>query len=62
MNAAVMKDAWSIAMLISGALFAAGIIPIAWERAPAWRTADSGPSSVLRSPTRQVAVPNAGGV
>ena len=35
-----MKDSWSIAMLISGALFAAGIIPITWERAPAWRTAD----------------------
>lgn len=35
-----MKDSWSIAMLITGALFAAGIIPIAWERAPAWRTAD----------------------
>lgn len=35
-----MKDSWSIAMLISGALFVAGVVPIAWERAPAWRTAD----------------------
>ena len=28
-------------MLISGALFAAGVVPIAWERAPAWRAADT---------------------
>lgn len=35
-----MNDSWSIAMLICGALFAAGAVPIAWERAPAWRTAD----------------------
>lgn len=35
-----MNDSWSIAMLISGALFAAGAVPVAWERAPAWRTAD----------------------
>lgn len=34
-----MKEAWSIVMLISGALFAAGTVPIAWERAPAWRGA-----------------------
>jgi len=34
-----MKEPWSIAMLISGALFAAGSVPIAWERAPAWRAA-----------------------
>ena len=34
-----MNDSWSIAMLISGALFAAGAVPVAWERAPAWRTA-----------------------
>jgi len=37
-----MKEPWSIAMLISGALFAAGVVPIAWERAPAWRAADHG--------------------
>jgi hypothetical protein len=35
-----MKDSWSIAMLISGALFVAGIVSVAWERAPAWRTVD----------------------
>ncbi len=35
-----MKEAWSIAMLISGALFIAGVFPITWERAPAWRAAD----------------------
>jgi hypothetical protein len=35
-----MHEAWSIAMLISAALFAAGVVPIAWERAPAWRAAD----------------------
>jgi Domain of unknown function (DUF1772) len=35
-----MRETWSIAMLISSALFAAGVIPIAWERAPAWRAAD----------------------
>jgi len=27
-------------MLISGSLFAAGVVSIAWERAPAWRAAD----------------------
>jgi hypothetical protein len=27
-------------MLISAGLFAAGVVPIAWERAPAWRAAD----------------------
>ena len=35
-----MQEAWTIAMLISGALFSGGIVPIAWERAPAWRAAD----------------------
>lgn len=29
----------TIAMLISGGLFAGGVVPIAWERASAWRTA-----------------------
>jgi hypothetical protein len=35
-----MSEPWSIVMLISGALFIAGVVPIAWERAPAWRAAD----------------------
>jgi hypothetical protein len=35
-----MRETWSIVMLISAALFAAGVVPIAWERAPAWRAAD----------------------
>ena len=35
-----MQEAWSIVMLISGALFIAGVFPIAYERAPAWRRAD----------------------
>lgn len=35
-----MREAWSIVMLISGALFLSGVVPIAWERAPAWRAAD----------------------
>jgi hypothetical protein len=30
-----MRESWSIVMLITGALFAAGVVPIAWERAPA---------------------------
>ena len=34
-----MKEVLSIVMVISGALFAAGVVPIAWERAPAWRAA-----------------------
>ena len=36
-----MSETWSIVMLISGALFAAGVVPIAWERAPAWRATDT---------------------
>lgn len=36
-----MRETWSILMLIGGALFVAGVVPIAWERAPAWRAADS---------------------
>jgi hypothetical protein len=35
-----MRQAWSIVMLIGGALFVAGVVPIAWERAPAWRAAE----------------------
>jgi hypothetical protein len=28
--------------MIGAALFTAGVVPIAWERAPAWRAADDG--------------------
>jgi hypothetical protein len=35
-----MSELWTIAMLISGGLFAGGVVLIAWERVPAWRTAD----------------------
>ena len=35
------SEAWSILMLISGALLVAGVVPIAWERAPWWRAADN---------------------
>lgn len=35
-----MSEAWSIVMLLNGALFTAGVIPVAWERALAWRAAD----------------------
>lgn len=35
-----MKETWSIIMLLSGALFAGGMVPIVLERAPAWRAAD----------------------
>jgi hypothetical protein len=37
-----MREPSSIVMLIAGALFAAGVLPIAWERASAWCAADSG--------------------
>jgi Domain of unknown function (DUF1772) len=37
-----MREAWSIVMLIGAALFVAGVVPIAWERAPAWHAADAG--------------------
>ena len=35
-----MKETWSIIMLVSGALLAGGMMPVALERAPAWRDAD----------------------
>jgi Domain of unknown function (DUF1772) len=35
-----MTDVWAITMLISGALFAGGVVSIAWERLPAWRAAE----------------------
>jgi Anthrone oxygenase len=33
-----MNDVWAIMMMISGGLFAGGVVSIAWERSPAWRT------------------------
>jgi hypothetical protein len=36
-----MTETWSVVMLISAGLFVSGVVPIAWERAPAWRAADS---------------------
>jgi hypothetical protein len=35
-----MSDLLAIPMLISGGLFAGGVVSIAWERIPAWRKAD----------------------
>jgi Anthrone oxygenase len=35
-----MNDWWALPMLITGGLFAGGVVTIAWERIPAWRTAD----------------------
>jgi Domain of unknown function (DUF1772) len=35
-----MTATWSVVMLISAGLFVAGVVPIAFERAPAWRAAD----------------------
>jgi hypothetical protein len=35
-----MSELWTIAMLISGGLFAGGVVSIAWERVPAWRATD----------------------
>jgi hypothetical protein len=35
-----MTDVWATSMLISGALFAGGVVSIAWERLPAWRAAE----------------------
>jgi len=34
-----MNKVSSIVMLVSAALFVAGVVPIAWERAPVWRAA-----------------------
>jgi Domain of unknown function (DUF1772) len=31
---------WAIPMLITGGLFAGGVVSIAWERIPAWRSAE----------------------
>jgi hypothetical protein len=35
-----MSEWWAVAMLVSGGLFAGGVISIAWERIPAWRRSD----------------------
>jgi hypothetical protein len=35
-----MRELSTIVMLISGGLFAGGVLLIAWERVPAWRAAD----------------------
>lgn len=35
-----MSQWWAIPMLLSGGLFAGGVVSIAWERVPAWRDAD----------------------
>jgi hypothetical protein len=35
-----MSEWWAIAMLLSGALFAGGVVSIAWERLPAWKASD----------------------
>jgi Domain of unknown function (DUF1772) len=35
-----MRDVWAISMLISGGLFAGGVVSIAWERLPAWRATE----------------------
>lgn len=32
-----MSEWWAISMLLSGGLFAGGVVSIAWERIPAWR-------------------------
>lgn len=33
-----MNELWAISMTISGGLFAGGVVSIAWERIPAWRS------------------------
>jgi hypothetical protein len=35
-----MSQWWTVPMLISGGLFAGGVLWISWERVPAWRAAD----------------------
>ena len=35
-----MNEWWAISMLISGGLFAGGVLSIAWERLPVWRESD----------------------
>jgi hypothetical protein len=33
-----MSDVWTVAMIVSGGLFVGGVVSIAWERLPAWRS------------------------
>jgi hypothetical protein len=35
-----MSHWWAIPMLLSGGLFVGGLVAIAWERIPAWRTSN----------------------
>jgi hypothetical protein len=35
-----MSQWWAVPMLLSGGLFAGGLVAIAWERLPAWRATD----------------------
>jgi Domain of unknown function (DUF1772) len=35
-----MTQTWAVLALLSAGLFATGVVPIAYERAPAWRAAD----------------------
>ena len=32
-----MSELWAISMMLSGGLFAGGVVSIAWERIPAWQ-------------------------
>jgi hypothetical protein len=34
-----MSEVWTVAMMVSGGLFVGGVVSIAWERLPAWRSA-----------------------
>jgi hypothetical protein len=35
-----MSQWWAVPMLLSGGVFAVGLVVIAWERVPAWRATD----------------------
>jgi Domain of unknown function (DUF1772) len=35
-----MTEVWAIPMLITGGLFAGGVVAIAWERVPTWRESE----------------------
>jgi hypothetical protein len=37
-----MDEVWATAMVVSGGLFAGGLMSIAVERVPAWRRSDTG--------------------
>ena len=32
-----MNEVWAVIMMVSGGLFAGGVVSIAWERVPAWQ-------------------------